>query len=221
VTGALSVVGALGALAFVEPKRELRLRVSAHVAEALRELFVTRGLLSTLVYGALVYAGLRAANALVWNPVLERSAFPLALFGALTAVVTLLGAATAWRAQSIERALGPTRLGLAIAGSVVAMYLGLALAPGPVAVALLASQGFPLGVAPVLIADLLNRRIESSERRATLLSFESLVNRGLYGAIVWLAATGIDRHGLDAVLLGFALLAAVALAFVPRMTARR
>jgi hypothetical protein len=185
-----------------------------------RELFATRGLLATLIYGALVYAGLRASNALVWNPVLERAAFPLGLFGALTALVTLLGAATAWRGQAIQRALGSTRLGLAIAGWVFAMYVGLALAPGALAVPLIATQGLPLGVAPVLIADLLNRRIESSERRATLLSFESLINRGLYGTIVWLAASGIDRQGLDAVLLGFAGLAALALAFVPRMTAR-
>ena len=219
-TAALSVIGAFAALSFVEPKREPTLRLSAHVAESLRELFATRGLLATLVYGALVYAGLRAANALVWNPVLERAAFPLGGFGVLTALVTLLGAATAWRGQSIERALGPTRLALAIAGCVVAMYVGLAFAPGTWGVPLILSQGLPLGVAPVLIADLLNRRIESSERRATLLSFESLINRGLYGAIVWLAASGIDRHGLDAVLLGFALLAAGALAFVPRMTAK-
>jgi MFS family permease len=219
-TAGLAVVGAFGGFAFVEPKRAPELRLSAHVAESVRELFATRGLLATLTYGALVYAGLRASNALVWNPVLERAAFPLGLFGALTALVTLLGAATAWRGQAIQRALGPTRLGVAIAGWVVAMYVGLALAPGALAVPLIATQDLPLGVAPVLIADLLNRRIESSERRATLLSFESLINRGLYGTIVWLAASGIDRQGLDAVLLGFAGLAALAVAFVPRVTAR-
>jgi MFS family permease len=217
-TAILSGVGALAALAFVEPPRVSTLRLRAHVAETLRDLARTRGLLATFAYAALVYAALRAANALVWNPVLADAAVPVAAYGALTAVVTLLGALTAWRAHAFERRFGAAPLAFAIAGSLVAMYALLALSPGAWAAPLVTSHGIPLGVAPVLIVDLLNRRITVSERRATLLSFESLFQRGLYGAIVYFAASALDREGLTTVLVGFALLSAVSLALVPRMS---
>ncbi len=218
-TALLSVVGALAALGFVEPPPAPALRLRAHMTEALRDLRTTPGLLATIAYGALVYAALRAANALVWNPVLAEAGVPIGAYGALTAAVTLIGAFTAWRAHALERKLGAARLALATAASVVAMYALLALSPGAWGAPLIASHGLAIGVAPVLVTDLLNRRITVSERRATLLSFESLCQRGLYGAIVWVAATGLDRQGLTTVLVGFALLSAAALAFVPRLRA--
>jgi MFS family permease len=219
-TALLSTAGVLAALAFVEPARTPSLRLRAHVGETLRDVVTTPGLLATFAYGALVYAALRAANALVWNPVLERASLPLRWFGALTGVVTLLGAATAWRAHVLQRRLGAAPLAVAIAGSIGAMYATLALVPGPLDVVWIASHGLPLGVTSVLLAEILNRRIDSSERRATLLSFESLFQRGLYGALIYVASIALERHGLTSVLVGFALLGALALAFVPRMTRR-
>jgi MFS family permease len=217
-SGLLSLAGVGAALALAEPPRTSSLHVGQHVAETLRDLARIPGLIATLVYAALVYAALRAANALVWNPVLAEASVPVSAYGALTAAVTLLGAFTAWRADAWQRRLGIAPLTFAIPASLVAMYAGLALSPGAWGAALIASHGIPLGIAPVLIADLLNRRIEASERRATLLSFESLVQRGLYGAIVYFAAAGLDQHGLGAVLIGFGLLGAVALALAPRLT---
>lgn len=216
-TGILSIAGAIAALALSEPPRTSTLRLRAHVAEAVRDLVGTPGLPATLAFGALVYAALRAANALVWNPVLVEAQVPLGLFGALTAAATLLGAFTAWRAGAWERRLGVTRLATAIAGSLVFMYAGLALSPGIWAAPLIASHGFAIGVAPVLIVNLLNRRIHSSERRATLLSFESLLQRGLYGVIVLFAANALDRESLAAVLVGFGLMSALSLALVPAL----
>jgi MFS family permease len=216
----LSVLGVCAALALVEPARAPTLRLGSHVGKTLRDLVATPGLLATFAYGALVYAALRAANALVWNPVLEQASLPVGGFGVLTAVVTLLGAATAWRAHALQHRLGSAGLAIAVAASVGAMYAVLPLASGALDVALIASHGLPLGVVPVLLADLLNRRIASSERRATLLSFESLFQRGLYGVLVYGAASVLESRGLTSVLIGFAALCAIALAFVPRMTRR-
>jgi MFS family permease len=220
-TGALSLAGVVAILAVREPPRSSPLRAHQHVAAALRDLSHTRGLIATMLYGALVYAALRAANALVWNPVLEAASVPVGLFGALTAVVSLLGAYTAWQAPAWQARLGGTALALLASLSVSAMYALLALSPGVLGGPLIASHGLALGILPVLITDALNRRIESSERRATVLSFESVLNRGSYGLIVYAAATGIDRYGLAAVLVGFALLSAASLALVPRMIQSR
>jgi len=145
---------------------------------------------------------------------------PLSAYSPLTGAATLLGAFTAWRADALQRWLGVTPLAFAIAGFLLAMYALIALAPGPWGAPLIASHGLALGVAPVLIVDLLNRRIHAPERRATLLSFESMLQRGLYGAIVYVAARGLDQHGLGAVLVGFALVSAVALLLVPALVSR-
>ena len=90
------------------------------------------------------------------------------------------------------------------------MYAALALEPGWWSIPILVSHGLALGVAPVLIVDLLNRRIQASERRATMLSFESMAQRGTYGVLVYVAASALDASSLPIVLLGFALLSAVA-----------
>jgi len=219
-TGVLSLVGVGAAFALVEPPRTSTLHVRQHVAETLRDLAHTPGLIATLFYAALVYAALRAANALLWNPVLATASVPLSVYGPLTGAATLLGAFTAWRADALQRWLGVTPLAFAIAGFLLAMYALIALAPGPWGAPLIASHGLALGVAPVLIVDLLNRRIHAPERRATLLSFESMLQRGLYGAIVYVAARGLDQHGLGAVLVGFALVSAVALLLVPALVSR-
>jgi len=216
-TGVLSLAGAAAALGLREPPRIRTSRVRRHVADALRDLVRTPGLIAMLAYGALVYAAMRAANALVWNPVLARSHVPLAAYGALTGAVSLLGALTAWRADAWRRRVGPTALAVAIAASLAGMYALLALAPGWWCVPILLTHGLALGATPVLLVELLNRRIRASERRATLLSFESMFQRGTYGVLVYAAASALDASSLDMVLLGFALLCVVPLALAGRI----
>jgi MFS family permease len=215
VTSGIALVGVVVSLLMREPPRQQHSHVRAHMAETFRDLFRVRGLLPTLAFSALVYLALRAANALVWNPVLEAASVPLGLYGILTAAVTLLAAFTAWRAHSWLRWTGELWLTLVSAGSVAAMFLLLPLVHGPLAAALLVSHGFGLGVVPVVVNDLLNRRISSSERRATLLSFESLLQRGSYGVIVYAASVALEHSSLTAVLLGFAGTALAATALVP------
>ncbi|MGH7289972.1 MAG: MFS transporter, partial [Myxococcota bacterium] len=216
----VSLVGVGAAFALREPPRTPTVRVHRHVAEAFRDLVHAPGLAATLAYGALVYAAIRGANALLWNPVLERAGVPVAAFGALTAVVTLLGAFIAWRADAWRRRVGTFRLAFAVASSLAAMYVLLALAPGSVfAAPLLLTHGFALGVTPVILADQMNRRIHVSERRATLLSFESLFQRGFYGVVVIAASAALGDRSLATVLAGFALLSAIPLALAARLRA--
>ncbi len=217
ITGVLSLAGAAAAFALREPPRIATVRVRRHVANALRDLVRTPGLLAMLAYAALVYAALRAANALVWNPVLASADVPVGWYGALTGVISLLGALAAWRADACRRRLGATALAVSIAASLAGMYALLALAPGWWSVPILLTHGLALGATPVLVVDLLNRRIHASERRATLLSFESMFQRGTYGVLVYAAASALDTSSLSAVLLGFALLCAIPLALALRI----
>jgi MFS family permease len=220
VTGLISLAGVGAALALREPPVRSPRRLRAHVADTVRDVTRTPGIAATLAFGSLVFLGLRAANALVWNPVLEAAGLPLRSFGALTAVVGLLAAFCAWRAHAWRERLGELPLVLACAGSVGAMYLLLPFTHGAVAATLLTTHGFSLGVTPVILVELLNRRIASSERRATLLSFESLVQRGSYGVVVYFASAALEGSALSAVLLGFAAASAAALVLVPWVVRR-
>lgn len=214
-TALINLVGVGAALALREPPVRSQRRLRAHVAETVRDVARTPGIAAILAFGALVFLGLRAANALVWNPVLEAAGLPLRSFGALTAVAAVLAAFSAWRAHAWRDRIGELPLVLACAGSVTVMYLLLPFAHGEAAAGLLMTHGFALGVTPVILVELLNRRISSSERRATLLSFESLVQRGSYGVVVYFAAAALERSSLSAVLFGFAAAAATALALAP------
>jgi len=217
-TALVSLVGAAAAFALREPPRVPTVRVHRHVADALGDLVRTPGLAAIIAYGAVVYTAIRGANALLWNPVLGAAGVPVAAFGALTAAVTLLGAFTSWRADAWRRRAGTVPVAVAIAGSLAAMYVLLALAPGGAfAAPLLLSHGLALGIAPVILADMMNRRIHVSERRATLLSFESLFQRGFYGVIVIAAAAALGDRSLSTVLIGFALLCVVPLLLAARL----
>jgi hypothetical protein len=220
VSALIPLAGCAAALAMVEPKRSAELNLRAHVAETFRDLRRIPGLVATFAFSALVYVGLRAANALVWNPVLRTAGMPLGALGTLTAAVTLLAAYTAWRAHAWRERVGEPTLTLGLALSVAAMYLALPFAHGPLAAALLVSHGIALGMVPVILADVLNRRIASAGRRATLLSFESLVQRGSYGIVVIVASAALE-HSLDAVLLGFAVTSAAAAALAPLVSPHR
>lgn len=214
----VSLVGAAAAFALHEPPRLRTVRVHRHVADALRDLIHAPGLAATLAFGAVVYTAIRGANALLWNPVLGSAGMPVAAYGGLTSVLTLLGALTAWRADSWRRRIGTVTLAFAVAGSLAVMFVLLALAPGgPFAAPLLLSHGFALGITPVIMADMMNRRIHVSERRATLLSFESLFQRGFYGVVVIFAAAALGDRPLSTVLVGFALLCVIPLALAARL----
>jgi MFS family permease len=217
ITGVLSLAGAAAAFALREPPRVSTVRVRRHISNALRDLVRTPGLIAMLAYAALVYTAIRAANALVWNPVLASAGVPIGFYGALTGVASLLGALAAWRADAWRRRFGATVLAVSIAASLAGMYALLALAPGWWSVPILLTHGLALGTTPVLLADMLNRRIVASERRATLLSFESMFQRGSYGVVVYAAASALDTRSLPTVLLGFALFCAVPIALAVRI----
>ena len=63
-------------------------------------------------------------------------------------------------------------------------------------------------------------RIAKGEHRATLLSLESLLSRGLYGAAALALGWGLDRAGLNPVLLATGALGILPLALA-RLVARR
>jgi hypothetical protein len=181
-----------------------------NVANELRDLVRVPGLAATSVRRGR-YTEPAAPNALVESR--ARTAGVPVAHGALTAAVTFSG---------VHRMV-PARLAPAhrhtdlFAVRARPARCTRSLWPGARSPRRPAEPRFALGIAPVILADLMNRRIHVSERRATLLSFESLFQRGLYGVIVIPAAAALGDRSLSTVLIGFALLCVVPLALATRL----
>ena len=198
-TGVVLVVGALCAVGLHEPPL---VRASAvQIARgALRDVVHTPAIGRLLLWAGAVFVLMRAANSLLFNPVLAASGVPVDAWGTVLAAVGLIGAFGAWRAPWLLRRAGSAATRALLPALLVAMYLLLAAASGPTAVALLATHGLAVGALSVVSSSLLNDLMPASERRATVLSLESLVSRGLYGLASIALGTALDLFPLDTVL---------------------
>ncbi len=209
-TALLALVGAGAAFALREPARLHSRSSLALTRGALRAVAGDRVLLRLILYGAGVYMLYRSANAAYYNPILAWKGVPVERFGSLYALVSLCGALAAWRAHALRQAFGDRALVVAMPCAVLAMFAGLALAPGRAPVLLFAIEGGVGGLFPVVVHDLVNRRVADGSHRATLLSLQSFAWRGSYAlASVWIGWT------LDVVSLPWALPLGVAVCAAP------
>ena len=213
VTGAIALVGVGSALAMREPPRHRAATTRDIATGAFQDLARTPALVWLIAWGAALFVMVRAANAFVFNPVLESAGVPVNAFGTVLATIGLIGALFAWRADAMMSAR-PTATLLALPLSLTGMFALLPATSGAAAVAVLCAQALPLGALPVIVSALLNDRIANGEHRATLLSLESLLSRGLYGAAALGLGWGLDRAGLSPVLLAVGAVGILPLALV-------
>ena len=197
VTGGISLVGVVAALAMVEPTTIRAPSMRGAMLGALRDVARAPGLARVLLYSASVFALLRAVNAILSNPVLESAGIDLRGYGTVFAVGGLVGALAAWRAHAFMRHFGEAALVVALPLSLLAMYALLLLVSGPLAAGVLCTQGIASGALPVVVQVLLNRFIQTPESRASVLSLESLVSRGVYGVAAMSIGFSLDVWTLE------------------------
>ncbi len=80
----------------------------------------------------------------------------------------------------------------------VLMYATLVAFHHPAAALLFCVQGAALGTHPIVVRNLLNRRVPSSERRATILSIESMACRVAFGVVGLAAGLVLERVSIGA-----------------------
>jgi predicted MFS family arabinose efflux permease len=198
----ITACGAAAALAMREPDRGPIQRASTIGRDALREVVTSRSILQIILFGTGVGLMLRAANALVFNPVLEASGVPVDRWGMTLAGIGLVGAVCAWRAHAALSRFGDRRVAIALVTVSVAMYLALATSRGPAVVAILCLNGVSVGVIGVLTASRLNRLISSSSRRATVLSVQSMAERAGFGLAAIAVTSLLERCELSTAVYG-------------------
>ncbi len=196
-TGALSLVSLFCALAMKEPPLANRQAAREITFGAVRDVVRVPGILRLLVYSTGVFILLRAAIILFFNPALAQAGVPVHTYGSVLALVNVVGAITAWRTDTLMKRFGDRLFLILMPTTLVVMYLLLIPVDTPIVAMLFGIQGAVFGSYPVAIRTLLNRLVPSPQRRATILSFESLGCRLVYAVMVLVIAGVLDAQGLQ------------------------
>ena len=221
VTGALSVVGAGFAFAMVEPPVARRQTAREITFGALADVARRPRILRVVVYSVGVFLLLRAAVVGFFNPVLTACGVPVDRFGTVLAATNVAGALVAWRLHRWLDRRGYRAALWVLPGSMLAMMALLIPLRVPAAAALFMIQGAAFGAYPLVVRGLLNRLVRSPDRRATVLSLESMACRVVFGLVIVFAGWSLDRYGLSFALAATALLGCVPLALAPLIRVRR
>ncbi|MBI4508201.1 MAG: MFS transporter [Deltaproteobacteria bacterium] len=219
VTGGVATLAFLVAV-FMREGRASGTRPNVSVREyvhLMREALTTVGtrdrLIWAIAYSAVVFALLRA-TIYILQPYLASAGFGMAQAGFIFAAMYLAATAVSHRADALRRRFAEPTLLWLLLGTLVVTFLLLGGSVGPWSLAVLVVQAGANGLYSPLVKPLLNREIDDSGRRATVLSVESMVRRAALGIFSPLVGTLMERYGASAGLLSCGLVGAIGLAIL-------
>lgn len=214
-TGALSMVGLACALGMQEPPMKRRLSTREITVGALRDVVHIPGMLRLIAYSVGVFVLLRAAVVSFFNPVLTANEIPVDNFGLVLAATNVVGAGTVYLMPRLMKRYGERVFMAAMPVSLVVMFALLMVVRAQAAAALFCIQGAMFGVYPLLMRTLLNRLVPSPERRATILSIESMLCRVAFALVVVWSGWALDVWGLNLAMATTALMGCIPLVIAP------
>jgi MFS family permease len=214
VTGWLSLLGLLAAIALREPARELPVTAGSVARGAMRNALSSPGVLRVLAYSTGLYLLARAANAMLFNPLLAANGFPVDRFGTVSVGISVAGALAALRTAPWLARHGERRLGSVMIAIACVTYAGLLSIRGPWIAAAFLLQGALISMLMITTPIVLNGEVESSEYRATLLSLQSVAWRGGYAL-----ASPLIGWSLDVLTLEQAVITTIVLGALPLFAA--
>jgi len=160
-----------------------------HMREALGDAWHNKALLWVIVYAAVVFALLTATKHL-YQPFLRSMGFGYAEIGFIFAGMYLVASFVAHMANSLRRAYGEDVLVWGVLGTLGGSFLLMNQVRSEWVMLLLLVQAVSMGLYSPLIKPLLNREIPNSDRRATVLSIESIARRTLMIGVVFAPIAG-------------------------------
>ena len=147
-----------------------------------------------VAYSAVVFTLLRA-TIYVYQPYLEQRGFGLIQIGLLFAAMYVVAAVIAYRTHALRARYSEDQLLWGLLGVLAASFLLLGqVHSGPLLAALLAVQAVASGLFSPLTKPLLHREIADSQRRAAVLSVESMARRASLGLFAPLAGLYGQSH---------------------------
>lgn len=174
---------------------------------AVRDVFRSSNLLRTIFYSSLVFLLLRATIYL-YQPFLESRGFSLAETGLVFAGVYILAAFFAKACHRLRRTFGESTLYWGLLAILAVSYLALGQVQSHFVLVLLGVQAFANGLYSPLVKPMLNRMIPSSERRASVLSIESIGRR--LGIVLFWPLVGLYGKDISMFLSGTAAIVGIA-----------
>lgn len=185
--------------------------IAAHLRLALADVRANRRLIWLLGCSAVAFVLVLAGRYLYQPLLVARGLTPLTI-GAILAAAHVLAGVVAWNGARLRRRLSEEHLLWSVLAMLALSFALFNQTHGLWVVGLVAIQAIAKGMYSPLIKPMLNREIAASERRATLLSLESIARRlamGVFSPIVgyWGAQASTYVCGIIG-FVGIALLAA-------------
>jgi len=166
----------------------------SHTRDAFRLVASRRPLVWVIGYSSVVFVLLRATEH-VYQPYLRASGWSVAETGVIYAGVYLVAAFVAHNFAALRRWLSESVLLWGLLGTLIVTFLILGNIAGPLALAVMTIQNGANGLYSPLVKLLLQREIPDSQKRATVLSVESMVRRLAYGLFSPVIGFLMDRYG--------------------------
>jgi MFS family permease len=165
-----------------------------HIAQALHSVMRGRRLRYAILYSSLIFVLLRISLWL-YQPYLAEAGFGLGATGLLLSALYFVAALCSHHVERIRARLPNGSIYWVLPGVLGATYLVLGRFATVWGVALLFAQKAVDGVYSPLTKELLNREIDDSRRRATVLSVESMVRRIAFSVFAPACGLLYDRYG--------------------------
>ncbi len=164
----------------LSPRRLWRTYVS-HIKMAISEISLRRQLRWTIGYSAVVFVLVRVTD-YMYPPYLGAAGFGVMATGFIFAGLYLVAAAVAHNMDSLRQSLSEWRLLVGLPLLLVGSNLLMGRFVASWAIAFMLGPALVTGAFSPLVKSVMNRAIPSSDRRATILSFESMARRLAFGA---------------------------------------
>lgn len=191
------------------------------MGRSLRDVAKKRMLAWVVAYSAIVFVLVRSGEYL-YQPYLDGRGFSVSEIGFTFAGLSLLASFMAHRVDALRRLLGEDTLVYGLLALLSLSFLLLEQLQGDIApLCMLAVQAVAIGLYSPLVKTMLNRQISDSNRRATILSVESIARRtakGLFAPVAgYVGATSAMYLCGGIGLVGLALLVVLSARMVPTL----
>ncbi len=191
----------------LEPLRMLRV-YHGHIRTALREIRSQQALMWTIGYSTLLFVLIRVTD-YVYPPYLKAAGFDVLTTGLIFGAMYGVAALVALRMDSLRQSFGEGRLLVLLPIALAMSFVILGRFSSAFGVLSMIVPALVIGTLSPLMKPVMNRGIPSSDRRATILSFESMSRRIVFGAFSPLLGIGVKHWGIAAGLYLCAAFAAV------------
>ncbi|OGJ44627.1 hypothetical protein A2307_01715 [Candidatus Peregrinibacteria bacterium RIFOXYB2_FULL_33_20] len=178
-----------------------------HTICSFQDIIKSKYIVWIILYSALMFNLIRSNLISLQQPFLMFLMLPKFMFGIIDTVVSLGSVIFASIAHKIEKILTFKYLIILIVFTQFISFLGMGSLNSKLALGFLFIQMVAVGIYIPITRDYINFHIPNSEKRATILSFDSLISRGSFAVLSIIIGYVLDKFGVQSAMLMISFLA--------------